>query len=102
MRTLQTIFGLLLIGVSIALGALWSGRRSRAIIDRWATENRYEVVSAKSHFLAAGPFTLRRFRGQTVYRIHIRDANGRESRGWVRCGGWLLGILSDDIKVQWD
>jgi hypothetical protein len=27
---------------------------------------------------------------------------GRRRKAWVRCGGWFLGMLSDNVEVAWD
>jgi hypothetical protein len=39
---------------------------------------------------------------QAVYRVKVRTRDGRLRRGWVRCGGWLSGVLSDQVDVRWD
>ena len=28
--------------------------------------------------------------------------NGSVRSGWVRCGGWWLGLRSDEVEVCWD
>ena len=101
MHALTTIFGTLLVCVAVWLAWLWRTNRSRVIIDRWAKENGYAVISANLR-LWPGPFVLRRTEGQTVFRVHVRDATGLERHGWVRCGSLMLGLMSDQATVQWD
>ena len=101
MRLLQTVFIVLLLGAMVYLAWVWRRKRSEDIISRWAKENGYEVISAKLR-LWPGPFLFRRTEGQTVFRVHVRDGSGRERHGWLRCGGWVFGLLSNEAKVDWD
>lgn len=41
-------------------------------------------------------------RAQIVYFVIVRDKNGVERSGWVRCGGWFLRLLASDVDVHWD
>jgi hypothetical protein len=41
-------------------------------------------------------------KGQVVYRVAVRDERGHDWQGWVRCGHWLTGLLSDAVEVRWD
>jgi hypothetical protein len=77
-------------------------RRSVELIDQWATDNGYELVDAQPRNFLRGPFFLRSSEGQSVYYITIRDQFGMTRYGWVRCGGWWLGLLSNSVKVKWD
>jgi hypothetical protein len=102
MHAAEAIFGILLVLVSIWLGFVWSRTRSEAIIKKWAAQNGFTVLSSKSHLFVRGPFLLRSDPRHTVYNVTIRDQSGIDRSAWVRCGGWLLGLVSDDIKVVWD
>jgi hypothetical protein len=102
MHALESIFGILLVLVSIWLGFVWSRSRSEAIIKKWAVKNGFTVLSSKNYHFVRGPFFLRSDPRQTVYNVTIRDQSGQDRSAWVRCGGWLLGLVSDDIKVMWD
>lgn len=75
--------------------------RARSILERWAEDSGYEIISSEHRFLG-GPFWWRKSKGQEVYYVTIRTPDGQIQRGWVRCGGWLLGILSDHTDVVWD
>lgn len=76
--------------------------RSRTILEDWARDNHYELLSARFCWLWRGPFFLRSVQGQSVYHIRVSDANGRRRSGWVRCGGFFLGLFSDRADVYWD
>lgn len=96
------VFMVLLVIVAVGLSLIWRSQRSESIIHTWARENGYEVISAERQFLWRGPFWLRSDKNQTVYRITVRDASGRTRRGWARCGGWVFGLMSDTVTVEWD
>jgi len=102
MHTVTWIFSILLVLVSIWLGFVWSRSRSEAIIRKWAVQNGFTVFASKSRPFVRGPFFLRSDPRQTVYNVTIRDQSGQDRSAWVRCGGWLLGLVSDDIEVVWD
>jgi hypothetical protein len=99
--SIQNLFMILLPVAAVYLAWEWSRSRSRAIIDRWSKQHGYEVLSAAPR-LWRGPFLLRSGHGHTVYRVTVKDASGTARSGWVRCGSWLLGLVSDEITVEWD
>ena len=74
--------------------------RSKYLLEKWADENRHQLLYAEHRMLRKGPF-LWSGRGQAVYRVEIRDERGDRS-GWVRCGSWWLGVLVDQVEVKWD
>ncbi|HEX8911507.1 MAG TPA: hypothetical protein VF796_04035 [Humisphaera sp.] len=89
----------LLVGlVSIA----WNSGAGERMLDRWAAANGYTLLSAEHRWLAQGPFWWRTSKNQSVYRISVRDAAGEVRTGWARCGGWFLGMMSDQVDVEWD
>ena len=97
-----SIIFLFLIGV-VFLAAILSIHfsRARSILEQWAESNGYEIVSSEHRFLG-GPFWWRKSKGQEVYYVTIRTSDGQLKRGWVRCGGWWLGILTNKADVEWD
>ena len=76
--------------------------RARSILEHWAEENGYEIVSSQRRWFG-GTFWWRRSRGQEVYYVTIRTPAGQIRKGWVRCGGWFGGVLfSNQADVEWD
>lgn len=76
--------------------------RSKKIVQAWADSQGYELL--KCHYRAArkGPFLLTSSSGQTTCRISIRTSDGRIKNGWIKCGGFFLGIMNNKVKVVWD
>ena len=75
--------------------------RSQLLLHKWASENRYDLLLAENRMFRKGPF-MWSGKSQTVYRVHVRDEQGNERKGWVRCGDWLLGVLVDKVEAKWD
>ncbi len=97
-------FEFLLIPFVIALVAFsmfWRSSRSRLIVKDWAQKNGYQLVSSNYCVFWRGPFWFTS-RGQTVYRVIVRDQQGTLRSGWVRCGSWFLGLLSTQTEVRWE
>ena len=102
---MDTVFIILLIFVGVAFAAAmmtFHFSRARSILEQWAEENGYEILDREHRWLRMGPFWWRKGKGQEVYYVTIRTSEGQVRRGWVRCGGWFLGILSNSAVVEWD
>ena len=94
------LFGLMLILV-IGLWC-WHFIRSRQLVDEWIRTNGLTPVSVERRFLCYGPFWWRTGKGQAVFRVTVRDATGQTRSGYIRTGGWFLGMLSDQVDAEWD
>ncbi len=88
--------------VLVVLSISWQSNRSLSIIEQWARENGYELLSSERCWFLRGPFFFRSDKKQTVYYVSLRDSGGNIRRGCVRCGGWLWGLWSDAVCVEWD
>jgi len=75
--------------------------RSQKLLKGWANENGYEFVRVEYRMFRKGPFVWSG-RGQTVYRVEVRDRQGVERQGWVRCGSWWAGVFRDKVEARWD
>jgi hypothetical protein len=97
-------------GVGLVLGVLavlcvyvwWWYARSDSLLRRWAEENGFQILDYKLRLLSTGPFSWTSINGQTVYQVHVRDVEGRERSGWLRCGSFWSGVLDDRSDVRWD
>lgn len=81
---------------------VWRALRSHGLLARWAEENGYQVLHQEHRLLRRGPYFFRATDDQTVYYVVVTDRYGRERRGYVRLGGWFLGLFSDQVDVRWE
>jgi hypothetical protein len=86
----------------IFLSFAWQKRRSEALINGWARANGLTIVDKESRTFLRGPMFWTTSKGQTVYRITVRDQYGSQRTGWIRCGGRWMGLHSDKVDVRWD
>ena len=84
------------------IAMVWHFRRSRSLLEDWAAENGYRLLSSQYRNFSRGPFFWTTSKGQTVYRVTVQDRDGATRSGWVRCGSWWGGLLSDKVQVRWD
>ena len=80
--------------VSIAIIAITAGTysRGRKILESWALKNNYQIISSETRLFSRGPFFWTTTKNQMVYYVTVRTPEGTKN-GWVRCGGWWLGIF---------
>jgi len=94
---------LIVIFVVVGIAACaWHICRSRSLLQQWACENCYEILHSEYRNLFKGPFFWTTSKGQTVYYVKVRDPEGNVRTGWVRCGSWWLGLMSDKTEVRWE
>jgi hypothetical protein len=92
-----------LIIIPIVIAMLWFHMaRSRSLLRQWADGNGYRIVKSSYRTAWRGPFAWTSSKGQTVYRVIVQDPAGNHRTGWVRCGGYLVGLLSDQVEARWD
>jgi hypothetical protein len=81
---------------------VWHFSRSRSILEEWVKDNGYEILDSEFRNFFRGPFFWTSGKGQTVYYVKTRDRDGRVRTGWVRCGGFWAGLLSNQAEVRWE
>jgi hypothetical protein len=91
----------LFVALAIA-GVIWHFGRSNTLLERWAQRHGYRIIAQEYRTFFKGPYFWTTSRNQTVYRVTILDEHGDTRSGWVRCGGWFMGLWSDHVDVQWD
>jgi hypothetical protein len=93
-------------GILFAIFALmvwaWGSSRGASLLDGWASSEGLEILSQEECWFFKGPFFWTSSKSQKVYRVTVRDAEGRTRSGYVRCGGYWLGMMSDNVDVRWD
>jgi hypothetical protein len=80
---------------------LWDFTRAQSVLEHWAGENGYDILSKERRWFG-GPFWWRKTNDQVVFYVTVRTSEGQIRRGWIRCGSWFLGILSNRADVEWD
>lgn len=94
--------GFVLFGILVIGSIVWHFYRSRSVLQQWADEHGFEIIRSEHRHLIRGPFFWTTSRGQTVYFVYVRDHKGKVRTGWVRCGGWFLGLMTDEAEVRWE
>jgi acetamidase/formamidase len=96
---------MILFGVFVVIAAVTGIAqfgRGRSILEKWAAENGYVLISSERRSVWRGPFFITTARGQEVFRITVRDAAGEIRSGYLRVGSFMLGVISDQASVRWD
>jgi hypothetical protein len=93
-------------------GAIWYGvwsvrwqyRTADARLQQWAEQAHYQVLDKeRANPYGTGPMSGRGGSNkQVMYRVTVRDADGREKRGLVKVGSKWVGVHSHDLVVEWD
>jgi hypothetical protein len=99
---MEGIFVFLGVAALVILTLVWHFGRSSSLLHQWAAQNGYRIISQQYRNFFKGPFFWTSGKGQTVYYVVVEDSIGNSRRGWVRCGGWFLGLLSNNVEVRWD
>ena len=76
--------------------------RSRNLLGKWAETSGYKIVSAERRWLRRGPFFWFTSDSQVVFYVTVEDEQKNIRNGYVRIGGWFLGLFSDKTEVRWD
>ena len=98
--------GIVIVGVLFALLAVlawvWGSSRGTSLLEGWASSAGLEILRQEECWFFKGPFFWTSSKSQRVYRVTVRDGAGRTRSGYVRCGGYLMGMMSDNVDVRWD
>lgn len=99
---MEILFAILAAVFLVAASIWWTLRRAGEILEAWAAESRVRVVSREIRWLLRGPFSWRSGEGHVVFRVGVVDERGERRDGFVRCGSWFFGLLSNRADVVWD
>jgi len=92
---------LLVVGV-VVVSLVWTRDRSLTILNDWARENGFRILSSERRYLRRGPFWWRTGKGQEVFYVTVEEETGEIRSGYVRCGSYFAGLLSSRADVEWD
>jgi len=99
---MHTDFTAVIIVAIVIVNVFYVNKRSRDLLADWAGRNGLTLVEANWSFFWPASWWLTTSRNQTVYRITVRNYAGQMRTGWARCGGWFVGLWSDNVDVYWD
>ncbi|WP_052573963.1 hypothetical protein [Haloferula sp. BvORR071] len=96
--------GFLIVGfICLAIvNMVWREKRGSELVYGWARENGYRLMRADRCLFSKGPFFWGTSKSQIVFRVVVQDTDGMQRSGWVRCGSWLGGLLSNKTEARWD
>jgi hypothetical protein len=94
------VFWILLIGIGCFADFIHTGVRAEQLLGEWAAGEGCELIESDRCFFETGPFLP--FSKGVVYRVKVSTVEGKIRSGWVRCGGWFFGVMSDHTAVIWD
>jgi hypothetical protein len=79
--------------------------RGKAIVQKWAAANGFEIIRAELCLFTGGSgmWETPTSRNQIIYSVQVRDRDGLERSGWVRVGSFFGGIMfaSKAAEVKW-
>lgn len=90
------------IGTFVALIIWWTNSGAQSMLNGWAHENGYEIVSREHRWIRKGPFFWKSSKNQIVFYVTVSDSEGKVRTGYVRCGGYFIGLLGKQVDVIWD
>ena len=93
---------MLAVAALVVVIVVLTSARGGDILTRWAQENGFTILERQQVVFYKGPFTLTSTRSQIVYRVTVQDNTGSTRSGWVRCGSWWGGLISNAAEVRWD
>jgi hypothetical protein len=95
------LFAVLVIGV-VVLIQFWCTSRARQMVETWARNNGFRILSCRYHWIRRGPFFWNSSKSQMVYRVTVRTPEGKSRSGWVRCGSYWGGVFVERVEVRWE
>ena len=99
--TWPTVVGAVL-GVGIGVvQTIWRSFRARKMLDRWAKDQGYTILSAHRLWYRRGPFSWSSTGNQAAYHVVVRSDDGWTADVWVRFGDQWWGLLQYKVEEKW-
>ena len=94
---------ILIIVISILAVVLYlTYSRARSILETWADENGYQILSSNPRFLGRGPYTYTLMGKQWVFHVVVRASDGTTKTGYVKLGSFLWGVMVNRAEARLD
>jgi hypothetical protein len=75
--------------------------RARYMLARWARSEGFRVLDTKRRVFNTGPFVWAWLGHAVVFWVVLEDREHRRRSGWVKCGRYWGGLLSNNVEVAW-
>jgi hypothetical protein len=99
---ISTTLLLLALFVLILTVLAWQFIGTDYLLQKWAKQNSYRLVDSSICWVDKGPFFGTTGRDQLVYYVIVQGPDGKRQSAWVRCGGFLPGLLTNRVEVEWN
>ena len=80
----------------------WQYSKADSMLENWATQNNYQILEKTDANEGDGPMGRRGSNTYVKYRIKVKTADGGTKTGIITLGSERTGVLSDEVKVDWD
>ena len=105
---MSTVIGALIYGaiavVYVVFVILYTRHCSRVaggMLACWAQANSYQFIVLRKKWFRIGPFRWRTGNA-VVFRGALLTPGGEQRTGYFRVGTFFLGLMSDQVDVEWD
>ena len=92
----------ILLGITAILSVRWRITRASRLLRDWAARNDLEILQSDYCHFFTGPYFWSSGKGQAVFKVTVLDSAGQRRQGYVRVGGFFLGMWSDHIDSELD
>ncbi len=72
------------------------------MLENWRAQNKYKLIEKENANSGDGPLGRQGAKTHVKYRIKIEDTAGKTKTGIAYLGNENIGVLSDEVKVEWD
>ena len=76
--------------------------RAKQILETWARENGYEILSSDLRLLSRGPYKWTLLGKQWVFHVTVRANDGTVRTGYVKCGSFFWGVFVNKAEAELD
>jgi hypothetical protein len=81
----------------------WQYRSAESKLNHWAQRSNYQVLyKREANPLGTGPKVKGASNKQVMYRVVISDENGVRRSALIKIGSPALGVLANDLVVEWE
>jgi len=104
-RYLVSVIALIVFPVFVVVSIIMEAvalRRGRQRIDRWASENHYQLQAVRRRWLRTGPWGFW-FNGKTsrIFEVVVTDSVGGTRTVFAKVRGGFGGFVADVIDMRW-